>query len=60
MNIATDDPNMDSRLDIRYALQRGDFNLNVDLSIPMQGISGVFGASGSGKTTLLRCIAGLE
>ena len=60
MNIATDRSNIDPRLEIRYALQRGDFNLNVDLDIPMQGITGIFGASGSGKTTLLRCIAGLE
>ena len=60
MNIATDHSNMDPRLEIRYALQRGDFNLSVDLDIPMQGITGIFGASGSGKTTLLRCIAGLE
>jgi len=51
---------MSTRLDIRYALRLGEFKLNVDLNIPMQGITGVFGASGSGKTTLLRCIAGLE
>lgn len=36
------------------------FSLNVDLQIPGQGITAIFGASGSGKTTLLRCIAGLE
>ena len=34
--------------------------LDVDLSLPASGITGVFGASGAGKTTLLRCIAGLE
>lgn len=45
---------------LRYALQRDDFSLDVDLDIPMRGITGVFGESGSGKTTLLRCIAGLE
>jgi len=45
---------------LRYALQRDDFGLDVDLKIPMRGITGVFGESGSGKTTLLRCIAGLE
>jgi len=32
----------------------------VTLDIPLQGITGIFGASGAGKTTLLRCIAGLE
>ena len=36
-----------------------DFLLDVDLALPGQGITGIYGASGSGKTTLLRCIAGL-
>ena len=36
------------------------FSLEVDLSLPHQGITALFGHSGSGKTTLLRCIAGLE
>jgi molybdate transport system ATP-binding protein len=49
-----------SRIHARYDLQRGGFSLNVDVEIPMRGISGVFGESGCGKTTLLRCIAGLE
>lgn len=44
----------------RYALQRDAFSLDVALDIPLQGITGIFGASGAGKTTLLRCIAGLE
>ncbi len=44
----------------RYELQRGDFSLDVDVEIPMQGITGIFGESGTGKTSLLRCIAGLE
>jgi len=47
-------------VDIQYLLQRGSFTLDVDLDIPMRGITGIFGESGSGKTTLLRCIAGLE
>jgi len=47
-------------VDLRYALQRADFSLDVALKIPMRGITGIFGESGSGKTTLLRCIAGLE
>jgi molybdate transport system ATP-binding protein len=47
-------------VDLRYVLERADFALDVDLTIPMQGITGIFGQSGSGKTTLLRCLAGLE
>lgn len=47
-------------IQVRYKLQRDDFALDVDVGLPMQGITGVFGASGAGKTTLLRCIAGLE
>lgn len=35
------------------------FTLDVDLNIPGQGITAIFGASGSGKTTFLRCVAGL-
>jgi molybdate transport system ATP-binding protein len=45
---------------LQYQLQRGNFSLDVDLELPMRGITGLFGASGAGKTTLLRCIAGLE
>lgn len=45
---------------LKYAVQKGDFRLEVDTQIPARGITGVFGESGSGKTTLLRCIAGLE
>jgi len=44
----------------RFALNYGDFKLEVDLSLPSTGVSVLFGHSGSGKTTLLRCIAGLE
>jgi len=45
---------------LKYEVQRADFSLAVALDIPMQGVTGIFGASGAGKTTLLRCIAGLE
>jgi len=47
-------------IQLRYQLQRRDFALDVDLELPLRGISGVFGASGAGKTSLLRCVAGLE
>ena len=36
------------------------FTLDVNLDLPGQGVTALFGHSGSGKTTLLRCIAGLE
>jgi molybdate transport system ATP-binding protein len=44
----------------RFRLDRGGFLLDVDLRLPQQGISALFGHSGSGKTTILRAIAGLE
>jgi molybdate transport system ATP-binding protein len=45
---------------IRCSLARPAFMLDVDLALPTQGITVLFGASGSGKTSLLRCVAGLE
>lgn len=47
-------------MQIRLHLPRADLALDVDLCLPGQGISVLFGASGSGKTSLLRCVAGLE
>ncbi len=44
----------------RYVLRREAFELDVDSSVALRGITGVFGPSGAGKTTLLRCVAGLE
>lgn len=44
----------------RFRLAYGPFDLDVDLQLPAQGVTVLFGHSGSGKTTLLRCIAGLE
>lgn len=44
----------------RFQLDWPGFALDVDLSLPMRGVTALFGQSGSGKTTLLRCIAGLE
>jgi len=49
-----------NRLQIRLRLERTEFSLAVDLSLPEHGITVLFGPSGSGKTTVLRCIAGLE
>ena len=47
-------------LALRFALARNDFELQVDLALPVSGITVLFGASGSGKTSVLRCVAGLE
>jgi molybdate transport system ATP-binding protein len=48
-------------LTIRLTKQHSDdFSLSVNLDLPNQGVTALFGRSGSGKTTLLRCIAGLE
>ncbi len=44
----------------RFELDHPGFTLDVDLVLPGQGVTAIFGASGSGKTTLLRCIAGLQ
>jgi len=44
----------------RFRVDRGDFRLDVDLALPGQGVTALFGHSGSGKTTVLRALAGLE
>lgn len=49
-----------SRLLARFDVRFPTFHLNVDLDVPLSGITAIFGPSGSGKTTLLRCLAGLE
>jgi molybdate transport system ATP-binding protein len=53
---------MDSTNTLSIVLKwsRKSFNLDIDLTIPAQGVTAIYGASGSGKTSLLRCIAGLE
>ncbi|MBP5997200.1 MAG: molybdenum ABC transporter ATP-binding protein [Azonexus sp.] len=43
-----------------FRVDRGDFVLDVDLTLPGRGVTALFGHSGSGKTTLLRAMAGLE
>lgn len=49
-----------SGIQARFKLDWPGFALDVDLDLPAQGVTALFGHSGSGKTTLLRCIAGLE
>ena len=47
-------------IEARFRLDWPNFSLDVDLSLPVRGVTALFGHSGSGKTTVLRCIAGLE
>lgn len=46
-------------LQINLQKQLGEFSLEVDLLIPNQGITGIFGVSGSGKSSLINLISGL-
>ncbi|WP_116473558.1 molybdenum ABC transporter ATP-binding protein [Zobellella maritima] len=43
-----------------FHLQRRNFTLDVDMALPLEGVTALFGPSGCGKTTLLRAMAGLE
>ncbi len=47
-------------IQMQFQADFGAFELDVELALPAQGITALFGHSGSGKTSLLRCIAGLE
>ncbi len=47
-------------IDVKFAIDRGNFSLKFDISIPSQGVTAIFGPSGCGKTSLLRMIAGLD
>ena len=51
---------MSGEIRAKFRVDRGDFVLDVDLTLPGKGVSALFGHSGSGKTTCLRAIAGLE
>lgn len=51
---------LSSPVKVAFALTRGDFSMQLELALPGQGVSALFGHSGSGKTTILRAIAGLE
>ncbi|WP_339724298.1 molybdenum ABC transporter ATP-binding protein [uncultured Paraglaciecola sp.] len=55
------DKGIQARLQLSYERStKNHFELEVDIDIPGQGVTAIFGESGSGKTSLLRCIAGLE
>ncbi|MCU7938957.1 MAG: molybdenum ABC transporter ATP-binding protein [gamma proteobacterium symbiont of Bathyaustriella thionipta] len=47
-------------IEAKFYIDRGDFSLDIALTIPERGVTALFGPSGCGKTTLLRAIAGLE
>lgn len=47
-------------LNLNFQLDFSPFNLTIEQTWFLQGITGIFGHSGSGKSTLLRAIAGLE
>lgn len=47
-------------LKVRVNWRRDAFELDVDLCLPLLGVTALFGRSGCGKTSLLRVIAGLE
>lgn len=49
-----------SQIRATFHIDRGNFQLDVDFTLPGHGVTALFGHSGSGKTTVLRAIAGLE
>ena len=51
---------MSQKIQAKFRVDRNNFNLDVDLTLPGRGVSALFGHSGSGKTTCLRAMAGLE
>ena len=51
---------MSDEIRAKFRIERGEFSLDVDLTLPGHGVSALFGHSGSGKTTCLRAMAGLE
>ena len=49
-----------NELTVNLTTHFDDFELSINKTISMSGITGIFGHSGSGKSTFLRCISGLE
>lgn len=50
----------DNALAISLRRQLGEFRLQLDASLPLDGVTAIFGASGAGKSALLRLIAGFD
>lgn len=48
------------RLKMCFTQQLGDLALAIDLDVPMQGITAIFGRSGAGKTSLVNVLSGLN
>jgi molybdate transport system ATP-binding protein len=48
------------KLSLNFTIDYSPFSLQIEQTLTLQGITGVFGHSGSGKSTLLRAITGLE
>lgn len=44
----------------KFSIPLSEFVLELDLELPMAGITAIYGPSGSGKTTFLRALAGLD
>ena len=46
-------------IELRFRKQLGALELDVDVALPAQGISALFGRSGAGKTSLINAVAGI-
>jgi len=47
-------------LELSFRLDRGTFRLQIDRTLPAEGLTAIFGPSGAGKSSLLRAVAGFE
>jgi len=47
-------------LNIRIDKRQGDLDMHLDIKLPLQGISAIFGRSGAGKTSLINMLSGLS